>query len=104
MASVKRGDTEMSGHNAGETSVNKASEGKQIYTVHLLCGAIYDRESIVGVTGSISVTGIMLGDGHDTATFKSASVGDAVPRNNFGIIAEGSVADDGVSGIRIHIE
>ena len=94
----------MASHDARETRRNKSTEGKQVDAVHLPLGTIDKGERVVRVAGGIAVAGIVLGDGHDATTFESAGISDAPPCDRFGIIAKGAGANNGVAGIRIHVD
>ena len=94
----------MASHDAREARRNKSTEGKQVDAVHLPLGTIDEGERVVRVAGGIAVAGIVLGDGHDTTTFESAGISDAPTCDRLRIIAKGAAANNGVAGIRIHVD
>ena len=94
----------MTGHDSRKPGIDIAAKRKKIDAVYLPLSTIDKRERVVRVSGGISMPRVMLGNSQDATSFETTGVCDSTSRYSFRIIAEGTDANDGITGIRVDID
>ena len=102
--SVDGGYQQVGGEDAAQSGIDKTAEGHQFAGVDFLNGFVDDGQCLVGVFTRVAMTREVLAHCHHASVLQTARKGDGMACHQFGTLAEGTVADDGVQRIIIHVK
>ena len=94
----------MRGHHERDLAFDCHPEGKKLPRLEEGKGGIHNRKSHMRIEARIAMAGKMLSAGKDPGPKKPAGKGQGFHSGLFRIGREGTVSDDGILGVGVHIE
>ena len=95
---------QMGGKNTAQSRIDKFAERHQFAGVDFLQGLVDDRQRLVRVLTRRAMTRKVLSHSHHAAIFQASRKSDGMACHQFGALAKGAVADNGVQRVIVHVE